>query len=104
MALTAYRVRVESFIVYSFNSALGDIINESCSHGPACPMWGTLNFQTNVGIGIMVFVIMIGLYLIFFGKEEVPKEHITRYEEIVKLLKENFRLKRKSNLLCLLTT
>ena len=33
----------------------------------------------------------------FVGKEEVPKEHITRYEEIVKLLKETFHLKRKSS-------
>ena len=34
---------------------------------------------------------------IFFGKEEVPKEHITRYEEIIKLLKENFKLEKKYN-------
>src|SRR3990167_8940828 len=33
----------------------------------------------------------------FVGKEEVPKEHITRYEEIVKLLKETFHFKRKSS-------
>ncbi len=33
----------------------------------------------------------------FVGKEEVPKEHITRYNEIVKLLKETFHLKRKSS-------
>ena len=31
------------------------------------------------------------------GKEEVPAEHITRYEEIVKLLKENFTLVKRSN-------
>ena len=34
---------------------------------------------------------------IFFGKEEVPKEHITRYEEIIKLLKENFKMEKKYN-------
>jgi len=33
-------------------------------------MWGTINFQTNVSLGIMIFIIIIGLYLIFFGKEE----------------------------------
>ncbi|MBI4116557.1 hypothetical protein HY449_02330 [Candidatus Pacearchaeota archaeon] len=31
------------------------------------------------------------------GKTEVPAEHITRYEEIVKLLKENFILEKKAN-------
>jgi len=31
------------------------------------------------------------------GKSEVPKEHITRYWEIVKLLKENFKLKKRIN-------
>ncbi|MBI2043076.1 methyltransferase domain-containing protein [Candidatus Pacearchaeota archaeon] len=31
------------------------------------------------------------------GKEEVPKEHITRYEEIIKLLKKEFEFRRKIN-------
>jgi len=58
------------FIVFSFNKALTGIVNNACSHGPECPMWGTISFQTNISIGIMVFVILIGFYLIFFGKEE----------------------------------
>lgn len=33
----------------------------------------------------------------FVGKSEIPKEHITRYYEIVKILNENFKLKRKIN-------
>ena len=31
------------------------------------------------------------------GKAEVPAEHITRYEEIIKLLRENFTLVKKAN-------
>lgn len=31
------------------------------------------------------------------GKSEVPSEHITKYHEIVKILKENFELKKKIN-------
>jgi len=54
------------FMIFSFNRALTNIVNASCSHGPSCPMWGTINFQTNISIGIMIFVIIIGLYLIFF--------------------------------------
>ena len=33
----------------------------------------------------------------FVGKTEVPKEHITSYEEILKILKENFKIKKKIN-------
>jgi hypothetical protein len=31
------------------------------------------------------------------GKEEIPKEHITSYGEILKILKNNFRMKRRLN-------
>ena len=58
------------FIIYAFNRAMTEIVNASCEHGETCPMWGTIDFQTNVSIAIMSFVIIIGLYLIFFGKEE----------------------------------
>lgn len=58
------------FITFSFNKALTEIVNAACSHGSGCAMWGTINFQTNLSIGIMIFIILVGLYLIFFGKEE----------------------------------
>lgn len=58
------------FIIWTFNHALTDIINTQCSHGVSCPMWGTLEFQTNMSIGLMAFIVLIGLYLVFFGEEE----------------------------------
>jgi uncharacterized membrane protein len=69
------------FVVYSFNMALIEIVNESCDHGPTCPMWGTLNFQTNVGIGLMVLVIIVGLYFMLFVKDKqeyVPQNPVTQ--------------------------
>jgi SAM-dependent methyltransferase len=33
----------------------------------------------------------------FVGKAEVPKEHITRYYEVVQILNENFKLKKRLN-------
>lgn len=33
----------------------------------------------------------------FVGKPEVPKEHITSYNQILKILRENFKLKKKIN-------
>jgi len=82
------------FIVFSFNRALTGIVNTACSHGPTCPMWGTIDFQTNVSLVIMIFVIIIGLYLIFFGKEE---RIITRFKKVKeqiepkKVTKENYK-------------
>jgi len=76
------------FIIFAFNRALTGIVNTSCSHGSSCPMWGTINFQTNISIGIMVFIILIGLYLIFFGKEpkaQAESKKITK-EEYKKIL------------------
>ena len=67
------------FIIFSFNRALSTIVTTACGHGTSCPMWGTIKFQTNVGIGIMVFVLLIGAYLIFFGKE---KEVVTKIKTI----------------------
>ena len=72
------------FIIYSFNSALVDIVNTACSHGPSCPMWGTIEFQTNISLGIMAFVIVIGIYLIFFGKEEMLEVKVKKVKEQIK--------------------
>jgi len=58
------------FIIFSFNKALTDIVTASCPHGPTCPMYKAIEFQTNISIGIMIFVASIGIYLLFFGKEE----------------------------------
>ena len=70
------------FLVWLFNKSLSDIVNDSCSHGPTCPMWGSIKFETNVGLGLMVFVVIVGLYLIFFAKDDpqIVKEvhHETR--------------------------
>lgn len=58
------------FVTFSFNKALKDIVNMACSHGSECAMWGTIKFQTNISIGIMIFIVIVGIYLVLFGKEE----------------------------------
>ena len=83
------------FIIWAFNRAMTKIVSTSCSHGTSCPMWGTINFQTNVSIGVMVFVILVGLYLIFFTKEEkVTETKIVKLKEQIKpkeITKENYQ-------------
>ncbi len=69
------------FIIYSFNNALSQIIASSCTHGESCPMWGTIDFQTNVSAALMAMVAVVGLYLIFFSREESLK--VTRVREPV---------------------
>jgi hypothetical protein len=73
------------FLVWLFNRSLSNIVNESCSHGPTCPMWGSIQFETNVGLGLMIFVVLVGLYLIFFAKDDpqIVKE-VHRETRIVK--------------------
>jgi len=86
------------FIIFSFNRALTQIVSVSCSHGSACPMWTTLQFQTNISIGIMVFVALVGVYLIFFVKdkkkhkkveiEQIKSKEVNKenYQEVMKEL------------------
>jgi hypothetical protein len=82
------------FIILSFNAGLSDIVNASCGHGSECPMWGTIDFQTNVSLGIMAFLMIIGLYLIFFSKEEkivTRVKLLKRQREPKQITKDNYR-------------
>ena len=79
------------FIIYSFNSAMSQIIASSCSHGSECPMWGSLNFQNNVSLGVMVFVIAIGFYLVIFGKEKKVYNRVVKPQvKLNDVTRENF--------------
>lgn len=76
-------------IIYFFNRTLTDIVSTSCTHGPTCSMWGTIGFQTNVGLGIMIFVLLIGLYILLFTKEKNPKaEQKENNEKVLNKLNE----------------
>ena len=85
---------VIGFIIFSFNRALADIVNTSCSHGASCPMWGTIDFYTNMSLGIMAFIVVIGIYLTFFGEEERIITRIKRIRQQVepkKITKKNYQ-------------
>jgi len=81
---------VIGFIIYIFNQALTEIVATECSHGLSCPMWGTINFETNVALGLMIIVIGIGLYLIFFSKDEIIVKRITERVDIKRPTKETY--------------
>ena len=83
-----------AFIIFLFNRALTEIVNTSCSHGLTCPMWGSIRFHTNLSIGVMIFIVLIGIYLIFFGQDERIITKIKRVKEQInqkKITKANYR-------------
>ncbi len=81
---------VIGFIIYIFNNALTTIVATECTHGTSCPMWGTIGFETNVALGLMVIVIGIGLYLTFFSKDEMVIKRITERFDMKRPTKETY--------------
>ena len=73
---------VIGIITYIFNRALTEIVNTSCSHGTTCPMWGTIDAETNIALGLLAFILLLGIYLAFFYKEmtkaDLPKQKLSR--------------------------
>ncbi|NOQ38023.1 hypothetical protein GQ472_03965 [archaeon] len=80
------------FIIYSFNRALTEIVNEACVHGSTCPMWGTINFQTNISISIMASLIILGAYIAFFTRENDAVQSRKDYRQIMKTLSDEEKL------------
>lgn len=61
---------VIAIIVYIFNIGLRNIVSGSCVHGPTCPMYDTISFQTWFSLAIAGIILAIGLFLIFSKEEE----------------------------------
>ena len=57
-------------IVFLFNNALTTIVDTSCSHGPSCPMYGTIHTQTYIAIALIAIIVVIGLVLLFVKEEK----------------------------------
>ena len=73
-------------IVLIFNTALKNIIDDTCTHGPTCSMYDTLAIQTWISLSIACLILVIGLFFIFAKEPE---------RIIVKKIKEK---KKKLNL------
>ncbi|MBR9679995.1 MAG: MarR family transcriptional regulator [Candidatus Altiarchaeota archaeon] len=74
------------FITYSFNKALTDIVNTVCSHGSDCPMWGTITAQTNISMGIIGFIFLVGLYFVFFPSSASSGKEKAKFDSAMKKL------------------
>lgn len=72
------------FMIYSYNSALLSLGGDSCPiTGPTCPHEAIAKQQIKINLSILVFVVIIGLYLIFFSKEERVVTKLLRVKEQV---------------------
>jgi len=71
-----------AIIVFIFNSGLKNIVAETCSHGPTCTMYSTIQTQTWFSMAIAGVVLVIGLFLVF-AKE--PERIIYKKEQKKKL-------------------
>jgi len=61
-----------SIIVVIFNIGLKKIVAETCTHGPSCSMYDTIQIQTWISLAIVLIILAIGI-VIMFSK---PKEKI----------------------------
>ena len=76
-------------MIFLFNFALTEIIDETCDHGPTCTMYDTTSLQTNLSLIIAAIILFIGIFLIFSKESE---------RIVIKKIKEKSK-KKKINLI-----
>lgn len=86
---------VIGIIVFLFNNALKTIVTTTCTHGPACPMYGDINTQTIIGLVLIGVIVLIGLVLIFSKEKE---RIVIRTKKIRDELAEKLKEKKEENL------
>jgi len=73
-------------IVFIFNNGLKNVVSQTCSHGPTCTMYSTIQTQTWFSIAIAGVVFVIGLFLVL-TKE--PERIVYKKEQKKKLNLDN---------------
>jgi len=63
---------VIGIIVWIFNSALTNIVGQTCNHGSSCTMYDTITTQTWLSLSIAGIILIIGIAIMFIK----PKEKI----------------------------
>lgn len=66
-------------VVMSFNYALQNIVNTSCTHGEMCPMHATMQTQQIISYGLMGLLVLVSLFIIFFMKDETIIQETKKY-------------------------
>ena len=85
------------FLIISYDISLAQIVNEGCSHGSECPMYGTLQLQRTISFTLLGILTLSGLYFIFNKKiYKITKERTrnniplsSEEKQVVGILKSN---------------
>lgn len=75
-------------IILIFNQGMTSIVNQTCSHGPSCTMYGTIKTQTYLSLAIAGLVLIIGLFFIFSKENE--KVIVKRVKPLAELAPKRF--------------
>lgn len=62
-------------IIGLFYFGIDNIISATCSHGPTCSMYSSLNLQTWISLSIAFVILVIGIFFIF---AKTPEKIITK--------------------------
>jgi len=91
-------VLVFFFIVFSFNRALENIVNDTCTHGLECPMQITLRNQEIISYSLVGLLALVGIFIIFFMKEDLKlyKKEIKMSPEEINQKIENLEPEEKT--------
>lgn len=76
---------IVGFIIFIFNSAMTNIVGQTCNMGPSCTMYDTIRTQTWLSFSIAGIILIVGLFIMFLK----PKEKI-----VVKQFKEKKKEKK----------
>ncbi len=77
---------VIGIIVWIFNSALINIVGQTCTHGSSCTMYDTIKTQTLLSLSIAGVILIIGLFIMFTK----PKEKIVVRTKKEKRIKKDY--------------
>jgi uncharacterized membrane protein len=73
-------------IIFIFNQGLREIVSTTCSHGPSCTMYSTINTQTYISFSVVALVFIIGLFLVFSKEQKMPKIIVKKIKDKQKKL------------------
>lgn len=77
-----------ALIIWIFNRGMTEIVSTTCSHGPECSMYSTIETQTWLSIAIVGVVLAIGFFIMY----SKPQEKIVLKQVKIKEKKKKLNL------------
>ena len=80
------------FVLMSFNNALESIVNATCTHGVECTMNTTLKTQKIISYSLIGLLVIVGLFVTFFTKDESVKLELTESKKEISELEKKKKM------------